>query len=202
MNSCRDISKLFAKIFNCPVADAFKLGPAKCQYLICYGLAPYFSQLLVKELNSSLFIATSFDECFNRINQKGQMDLFVRYWNNTSNQVSTRYLSSSFMGKALATDVLEHFNQSCSKIQKQNIIQVSLGGPNVNLKFLDLVNENCANDELHSLISIGTCSLHTLHQAFQHAPQIWSVRKVLRAMWKTLDQSPSWRVDYEEVTNS
>ena len=106
--------------------------------MICYGLAPYFSQLLVKELNSSLFIATSFDECFNQINQKGQMDLFVRYWNNTSNQVSTRYLSSSFMGKALAINVLEHFDQSCWKIQKQSIIQISSDGLNMNLKFLDL----------------------------------------------------------------
>ena len=83
------------------------------------------------------------------------------------------------MGKALATDVLEHFDQSCSKIQKQNIIQVSSDGPNVNLKFLDLVNKNHANDELPSLISIGTCNLHTLHWAFQHGAQIWSVGKVL-----------------------
>ena len=103
------------------------------------------------------------------------MDLFVRYWDNTFSEVSTR----CFMGKVLATDVLEHFDQSCSKIQKQNI-QVSSDGPNVNLKFLDLVNGNCANNELPSLISIGTCSLHTLHRAFQHGAQIWSVRKVLQ----------------------
>ena len=75
--SCRNISKLFAEMLNCPISDAFKPGPTKCRYLICYGLglAPHFSQLLVKEKNSSLFIATSFDECFNQINQKGQMDL-------------------------------------------------------------------------------------------------------------------------------
>ena len=182
MNSCRDISKLFAKMFNCPVADAFKLGPTKCPYLICYGLASYFSQLLVKELNSSLLIATSFDECFNRINQKGK-------WT---------YL----LDARIIHPIKCQLDQSCSKIREQNIIQVSSDEPNVNLKFLDLVNEIRANDELPSSISIGTCSLHTLHRPFQHSTQIWSVGKVLRAMWKILDQSPSRRADYEKVTNS
>ena len=79
MNSCRDISNIFPEMLNFPIDDAFKLSSTKCQYLICYDLAQYFYQLLVKELNNSLFIATSFDKCFNRINQKGQMDLLVRY---------------------------------------------------------------------------------------------------------------------------
>ena len=201
MNSGRDISNLFAEMFKCPIADAFKLSLAKCQYLICYGLAQYFYRSLVKELNNSLFIATSFDKCFNRINQKGQMDLVVRYWSDTCNQITTRYLFSSFMGKSSANDVLEHFNQSCSKLKKEKVMQVSEDGPNANLKFLDLVSENCSNNELLGLISIGTCGQPTIHGAFQHGAKIWSVGKVLWAIWKILNQSPSQRADYENVTN-
>lgn len=62
-SSCQDISNLFAEVFNCSIIDAFRLS--QFWYLICYGLVPYFHQLLVKEMDNSLFIATSFDEFFN-----------------------------------------------------------------------------------------------------------------------------------------
>ena len=83
------------------------------------------------------------------------------------------------MGKFFTNDLLEYFNQSCSKLKKEEVIQVSSDGPNMNLKLLDLVNENRSDDELSGLISIGTCGLHTIHEAFQHGAKIWSVGKVL-----------------------
>ena len=46
LNSCSDISKIFAAMFKYPVADAFKLGSIKCWYLMRYGFAPCFSGLL------------------------------------------------------------------------------------------------------------------------------------------------------------
>ena len=91
------------------------------------------------------------------------------------------------MGKSSANDILEHFNQSFSKLKKEKVIQVSLDGPSMNLKFLDLVNESCSDDELHDLISIDTCILHTIHGAYQYGAKIWSVVKVLQAVWKILN---------------
>ena len=72
MNSGQDISNLFAERFTRPIADAFNLNPTKCRYLIFYGLAPYFQQFFIKELDNLIFIATSFNECYNRVNQKEQ----------------------------------------------------------------------------------------------------------------------------------
>ena len=72
MNSGQDISNLFAERFTRPIADAFNLNPTKCRYLIFYGLAPYFHQFFIKELDNLIFIATSFNECYNRVNQKEQ----------------------------------------------------------------------------------------------------------------------------------
>lgn len=156
----------------------------------------------VKELDNSLIIAISFDECFNRITQKGKMDLIVRYWSDTCNQITSRYLSSSFMGKSSASNVLKHCNQSCSKLKTEKVIQVPSGGINVNFKFLDLVNENLSDDELPGFISIGRCGLHTIPGAFQHDANSWSVEKVLQAISKILDQSSPRRADFEKVTNS
>ena len=62
------------------------------------------------------------------------------------------------------------------------MIQVSLDGPNVRLKFVDLINENCSDDEPSGLISVGTFGLHAIHGAFQYDAKIWSVRKVLQAI--------------------
>ena len=58
LNSCWDISNLLAEMFNYSTANVFKLSPSKCWSLISYGLALYFSQLLEKKLDNSLFIAT------------------------------------------------------------------------------------------------------------------------------------------------
>ena len=83
INSCRDISNLFAEICNCPIADAFKLSTTKHWYLICYGLASYYHQLFVKGLDNSFFYCHFVSQCFNRINQNEQVDLLVKYWSDT-----------------------------------------------------------------------------------------------------------------------
>ena len=82
------------------------------------------------------------------------------------------------------------------------MIQVPADGINVNFKFLDLVNENLSDDELPGFISIGRCGLHTIPGAFQNGAKSWSVEKVLQAISKILDQSPSLRADFDKVTNS
>ena len=100
------------------------------------------------------------------------MDLLVRYWNDTCHQITARYLSSSFMGKSTAND-----DQSHSKLRKEKVIQVSSDGPNVNLKFINLVIVNRSDDELRGLISIDTSGLHTIHVAFQHGAKFGLLEK-------------------------
>ena len=74
----------------------------------------------------------------------------------------------------------------------------------MNLKFLGILNEKRKNSELKELISIGTCGLHTIHRAFQHGGEAstWDMKKLLGAMFKLFDESPSRRADYERVTSA
>ena len=63
-----DITKIFAAMFKCPVVNALKLGRTKCWHPLCYSIAPCFCRLPEEELNLGLFYATSFDECFSKVN--------------------------------------------------------------------------------------------------------------------------------------
>ena len=63
---------------NCKLTQ---MGKTKASYLICHGLAPYFKYRLLNVLRKTRFIVTSFDESFNKVISKGQMDVLVRFWN-------------------------------------------------------------------------------------------------------------------------
>ena len=79
------------------------------------------------------------------------------------------------------------------------MLQVSSDGPNVNLSFIDLLEEDRNEKELTQLVCIGTCGLHTLHNSMKHAEKLsgWNVKKLLTSLHRIFDESPSRRVDYE-----
>ena len=93
------------------------------------------------------------------------MYVLVCFGNAEESKVGARYLTSEFMERAVATDVLEKFE---SALQKEKIIEASSDRPNVNLKFLEMLDEKRKDSNLSKLISIGTCGLHTLNLAFQN----------------------------------
>ena len=64
--------------------------------------------------------------------------------------VANCYYHSEFMGKTSAKDIFESFSACLSGISKNKLRQVSFDGPNVNLSFLDLLEE----DKVIPLISI------------------------------------------------
>ena len=96
------------------------------------------------------------------------MDIHVRYWDIDTEQVVTRYLGSQFLGHATADDMVRHFNESIKdKLNVHDMIQISMDGPNVNWKFFNIIQSQIKTDYGHELINIGSCGLHTLHNAFK-----------------------------------
>ena len=94
-NSCTDIAKLFHSMFpDSEIAGQFSMGKTKCRYIILYGLAPHFKSKLREAINSSIY-SLLFDENFSSFQQKCQMDLNVRFWNESINIVKTRYYDSN-----------------------------------------------------------------------------------------------------------
>ena len=66
------------------------------------------------------------------------------------------------MSKAAAEDVLVKFEYASSQLDKSKFIQVSSDRPNINLKFLNLLNEKRKDEDLKELIAISTCGVEQI----------------------------------------
>lgn len=199
---------LFGKMFkSCQVAQEMKLHKDKIGYSIIYGLAPYFTDMLKASLEGAKDVVIGFDESFNKIAQRTQMDLSVRFWDDTSNTVHSRYLGSVFLNQCKATDLLEAFKSGLEGIDCSKILQVSMDGPNVNWSFLKLLKQDIShtygpNGRL--LLELGSCGLHTIHNAFKTGikKMDWCIIKFLRALYNLFKMVPARRGYYTEVTGS
>ena len=80
-NSSSNISPLFKVMFpDSKIVESFALGADKLRYLITYGIAPYFYDLLKDNNNNSDCYTVLFDESLNRISQISQINILLRYW--------------------------------------------------------------------------------------------------------------------------
>ena len=80
--SCEGTSKLFQVMFSdSRIVNQFSCGEKKCAYLICFGLAPHFKQLLKDVVKSEEAYVLMFDESLNSVCQSKQMDIHIHSWN-------------------------------------------------------------------------------------------------------------------------
>ncbi|TKS66114.1 hypothetical protein D9C73_000170 [Collichthys lucidus] len=78
-----------------------------------------------------------------------------------------------------------------------------MDGPNVNFRFLELLQSDLK--EMYGgaqLVAVGSCGLHTLHNAFKAGFSMWQMEKLLRAMHTLFNNVPARREDYVTVTKS
>ena len=147
-NSAHDITDVFKAMFpDSIIAQYMGCGPAKVSYLISFEIAPYFMDLLLKELKDAPCFVISFDESFNEELEKEQMDFIVRYFKD--GEVNSRYLSSGFLEHTTAKDLKRAFEECTEKLDLKNLIQVSMDGPNINRKMLDLIVEDRNSNETY-----------------------------------------------------
>ena len=76
------------------------------------------------------------------------------------------------------------------ELDKDRFPQISSDGPNVNLKFIDLVVEKRETEKLTSLLDIGTCALHTVRSCLKTVIKFsnWNVGEAIKAVWKLLSE--------------
>lgn len=106
------------------IVEKMTLSSSKASYVICYGLAPYFKDQLDQNLQNCKKFVVCFDESLNKIAQKGQMDLLIRFFNEKTQQVDTRYLTSVFLQRAAAEDLVLKFKEGLGEHKLHNILQV------------------------------------------------------------------------------
>lgn len=205
LNSCTDIGQCFRIMFpDSDVAKKFTCGATKCSYLVCFGLAPFFIEVLTDAVRAADCFSVSFDESMNRVTQKEQMDLHVRFWD--KDKVVTRYLGSQFLGHTRAVDLLAAFREGIGGLNSKNLLQISMDGPNVNWRFYeDFSSERRLSDpEFPMLLNIGSCGLHTLHNAFRRGAEVtlWKIGHVLSSLWYLFNDTPARRDDFYQLTKS
>ena len=128
-----------------------------------HGLYPYFREELDHGVDKSPFITIIFDESLNEIVQQSEMGVFVHFWYIDRHKVSCRFYDSRFLGHTIHPDLLSSLEDSVKKIDATRMIQVSMDGPNTNLRFLGEYKKKRVKGELPQFIDIGTCNLHIVH---------------------------------------
>ena len=136
-----------------------------------------------------------FDESYNRLQKQGQTDLHIQFWYNPEDIVATRYYSYEFLGKAGTADIcLNYLGPS----QKDKMIWSKC-------KFAfsqDTWGER-RDENLKTLIYLGTYGLHIIHNAFEHGEIAsgWNMKKLMSSLHNLYEELPSC-ANYNNITES
>ena len=114
------------------------------------------------------------------------MNIHVQYWNEGENKGTMQYWTSFFLGHTQCDDLVAAFHNGVNELEETNMIQISMDGPNINLKLLSEVQNECQKNKLSSLIDIGS----------------WDLHKILKGASKLLHDSPARQEDYSNLTGS
>ena len=112
------------------IAQSCQLARTKLSHMVNFGLGPYFQNTLLEAINKSRWYGVSFDESYNDIINKSQMDIVVRYMCN--NRLVSQYLTSKFLGHTTAEDLTENLFSALQPLDEYKLVQISMDGPNSN----------------------------------------------------------------------
>ena len=146
----------------------------------------------------------SFDESLNDYTQNCQMDILIRYFDCLENRMKVHYLDSKLFGHATHQNLFIQYTQALFKLDTSKMLQVSVDGPIVKLKFLEKLQKDRLENQQHELINIGSCGRYTIHGAFKAGAESasWNIRKTLHGSYQILHDSPACRDDFKTITAS
>ena len=101
LRSVDHIGDLFRTMFpDSKIVSNFTLSRTRASYMNGEGMSPHFTSLMVKDLkDSNLPFCVHFYET-TTVQVKKQMDVTVRYWSPTHDEVWVRFYTSLFFGHA------------------------------------------------------------------------------------------------------
>lgn len=87
-----------------------------------------------------------------------------------------------------------------AQLNMRQLLSVGMDGPNVNFKFLDLLQKELYGGA--QVVTVGSCGLHTLHNALKAGFTSWQLEKLLQAMHFLFLNVPARREDFTKLTGS
>lgn len=199
--SCRNIKDTFDAMFPGGVSKDFSLSPKKMNYLMTDALGPYFYKMMTEDVGESYF-TICFDETTN-VEDKKELQVTIRYWSKAKDEVISRHLQTYFIGKADAQILYEKISCAISSanLLLQKLLMVGSDGPYVNKKVHKLFNENLIEIRSFALTDVGTCPIHTVHNAYLKALQAFGEdsSELAVAIFHYFDGWPARWEDYEKI---
>ena len=179
--TCLNVNELFRKMFpDIQVAKSCQLSKTKCAYYVVFGLAPYFKELLVKDIKLSPFYLL---EGLNNKLQEEETDISIRFWDDTAGEAATRYFESRFFKWPNVGNILEELFKATTNLLIKSLSMLSMDGPNTNCSVNEKLKNIWSREEVPQLFEVGSCGLHVIHGAFQSAVKTigWELEKFLKA---------------------
>lgn len=168
-SSSQGIPDLFKYMFPCEESENFTMSPTKIAYYLTDAIAPYCKSEMLEEAHNQYY-SFAFDETTNEKSKK-ELQTTIRFWSNKKEMVTSRHLKTSFLDKAngnsLHKEILKILTEANLSLQK--LVMLESDGPNVNKKVWRLLNEEVLGVRSIGLVDIGSCTLHTVHNAFLKA---------------------------------
>ena len=124
------------------------------------------TKTLADSVKKTVCCTILFDESLNEYTQSCQMYLVIRYWFNEDN-VKIRYWDSKFIGHTKPADLLKLFEEALNCLAISKVLQISMDGPDVKIKFLTECKKLQLEWKIPQLIDIRFCNVHIIHGAFQ-----------------------------------
>ena len=80
------------------------------------------------------------------------------------------------MGTATTAEALDSFKKVYCDLDVHKMIQISMDGPNVNWKIVEIANKHCKEQDpgAPSLLEMGNCEVHVLHGTYKTAQSVTS----------------------------
>ena len=201
-NSSECVPLLLQSMFpDSEVAKNFSCSESKARYMATFGLAPYLLELLMDKVKDDCFVLL-FDESLNKKVEQKQLDIYLRFWN--GNEVQSRYFTSIFMGHARAVAIEEDLKKGIESLQKANLLQLSMDGPNVNWKVFEDLQSEIQLENGKNLLNVGSCGLHVIHGAFRSAMSEtgWDIETLLTSAYRLFKDSPARREDFSSISTN
>lgn len=164
--ACEHIKEVFEAMFPNAVPNDFSLSRTKARYLICDALAPFFKSEMLKDLDESYYVLC-FDETCNTASKK-ELQVLIRFWSQAKNMVVSTHLQTFFIGKACGEIIASKLNEAMdnANLSRKKLLMLGSDGPNVNKTVQRIINDEVIASGRKKIIDIGTCNIHTVHNAF------------------------------------
>ncbi len=140
-------------------------------YVLVHGLAPVFLQQLANDVNdSNSDFAVHYDETTTD-QVKKQLDLHIRYYCNSKNQVVCRIYKCIMFGhgtgNAGSASILTSLEADGFNLK--HLLALGADGPNVNKTIFRQIQMKLKEAGFPGLLDIGSCNIHVVHNAFRKA---------------------------------